>query len=306
MVSFMLYRNILETIGRTPIIRLNRMAPEDGAEVYVKIESFNPTHSVKDRAALAMIEAAEKDGRLRPGMSVVEPTSGNTGIGLAMVCAVKGYRLVLTMPESMSVERRKLLKAMGAELVLTPANESMKGAISKAKEISKGEGFFLPQQFENMANVDVHYHTTAQEIIADLPDLDLFIAGIGTGGTITGIGRALKERRPGTWVVGVEPASSAVLGGGSAGTHRIQGIGAGFKPKIFDRKYVDWILPMNDEDAFAMSRRLAREEGILAGISSGAALSAGLSMAKDLPGKKILILLPDTGERYISTELFGD
>jgi cysteine synthase A len=302
----MLYGNILETIGRTPIIRLNRMAPEGGAEVYVKVESFNPTHSVKDRVALAMIEQAEREGRLRPGMCVVEPTSGNTGIGLAMVCAVKGYRLILTMPESMSVERRKMLKALGAELVLTPANESMNGAICKAKEICKGEGFFLPQQFENMANVDVHHRTTAQEIIADLPDLDLFIAGIGTGGTITGVGKALKERRPGTWVVGVEPASSAVLGGGRPGPHRIQGIGAGFKPKVFDRKYVDWILPVSDEDAIIMARRLAKEEGILAGISSGAALSAGLSMAKDLPGKKALILLPDTGERYISTELFGE
>lgn len=302
----MLYANILQTIGRTPIVRLNRMAPEGGAEVYVKVESFNPTHSIKDRAAVAMIEAAEKDGRLRPGMSVVEPTSGNTGIGLAMVCAVKGYRLMLTMPESMSIERRKLLKALGAELVLTPASEAMNGAINKAKEICKGEGFFLPQQFENMANVDVHYNTTAQEIMADLPDLDLFVAGIGTGGTITGVGKALKEKNPGMWIVGVEPASSSVLGGGRAGPHRIQGIGAGFKPKIFDRKYVDWILPVNDDDAFIMARRLAKEEGILAGISSGAALSAGLSMAKDLPGKKVLILLPDTGERYISTELFGE
>jgi cysteine synthase len=302
----MLYDNILKTIGRTPIVRLNRMASEGGAEVYVKVESFNPTHSVKDRAAMAMIEEAEKKGALKSGMSVIEPTSGNTGIGLAMVCAVKGYHLILTMPDSMSMERRKILKAFGAELVLTPAAQSMTGAVAKAKEMCQGGGFFLPNQFDNLSNADIHYRTTAMEIMADMPDLDLFVAGIGTGGTITGVGKALKEKRAETWVVGVEPASSPVLGGGRPGPHRIQGIGAGFKPKIFDRKYVDWILAVKDEDAYEMARRIAKEEGILAGISGGAALSAGLGMAKELPGKKVLILLPDSGERYLSTDLYPE
>ncbi|OPY34624.1 MAG: cysteine synthase A [Methanomassiliicoccales archaeon PtaU1.Bin124] len=302
----MIYDNILKTIGRTPIVRVNRMAPEGGAEVYVKVESFNPTHSVKDRAALTMIEDAEKSGALRPGMSVVEPTSGNTGIGLAMVCAVKGYRLVLTMPENMSIERCKILKAFGAELVLTPAAEQMGGAVNKAKELFRSGGYYLPNQFENMSNVEAHYMTTAMEILADIPDIDLFVAGVGTGGTLTGVAKRLKETRPGVWVVGVEPATSAVLGGGRPGPHRIQGIGAGFVPKIYDRKFIDWILPVKDEEAYEMARRMAREEGILAGISGGAALSAGLGMAKDLPGKKVLILLPDSGERYLSTDLFTD
>jgi len=302
----MLYENILQTIGRTPIVKLNRMAPKEGAEVYVKIESFNPTHSVKDRAALAMIEDAEKKGILKPGMTVVEPTSGNTGIGLAMVCAVKGYRLILTMPDTMSVERRKILKAFGAELVLTPGAEAMSGALAKAKQYCKECSFFMPNQFENMSNVEVHYRTTAMEILADLPDIDLFVGGVGTGGTMTGVGKALKEKRPGTWVVGVEPATSQVIGGGRSGPHKIQGIGAGFVPKIFDRKYLEWILPVTDEEAFTMARRIAKEEGILAGISGGAALSAGLSMAKDLPGKKVLVLLPDSGERYLSTDLYGE
>ena len=302
----MLYENILQTIGRTPIVKLNRMAPKEGAEVYVKIESFNPTHSVKDRAALAMIEDAEKRGDLKQGMTVVEPTSGNTGIGLAMVCAVKGYRLILTMPDSMSVERRKILKAFGAELVLTPGTQSMSGAVAKAKEYCKDCNFFMPNQFENMSNVEVHYRTTAMEILNDLPDVDLFIGGIGTGGTMTGVGKALKEKRPGTWVVGVEPATSQVIGGGRPGTHRIQGIGAGFVPKIFDRKYLEWILPVTDDEAMEAARRIAKEEGILAGISGGAALSAGLGMAKDLPGKKVLVLLPDSGERYLSTDLYGE
>ncbi|QLH75530.1 MAG: cysteine synthase A [Methanomassiliicoccales archaeon] len=303
----MRFNSILDTIGRTPIVRLNRTVTEGYAEVYVKMESFNPMHSVKDRVALALIEDAEKRGVLRPGMCVVEPTSGNTGIGLAMVCAAKGYRLILTMPENMSSERRKLLSAMGAGVILTPASEGMSGAVMKAKEIcSSSPDHFIPQQFENQANVEIHYRTTAEEILADMPDIDLFVAGIGTGGTITGVGKALKEKKPGTWVVGIEPAGSPVLGGGRPGPHKIQGIGAGFKPKIFDRKYVDWILTVKDEDAYRWARKIAREEGILVGISGGAALSAAMEMAKDLPGKKILALIPDSGERYLSTDLFNE
>ncbi|MFA5313884.1 MAG: cysteine synthase A [Methanomassiliicoccales archaeon] len=303
----MKFNSILETIGRTPIVKLNKIVPEGYAEIYVKIESFNPMGSVKDRVALAMVEDAEKKGTLRPGMKIVEPTSGNTGIGLAMVCAAKGYHLILTMPDTMSVERRKLVAALGAEVVLTPGPEGMAGAVGKAKELCRsGTDCFMPQQFENQANADVHYRTTAEEILADIPDIDLFIAGIGTGGTITGVGRALKEKKPGTWVVGIEPAGSAVLGGGRAGPHKIQGIGAGFKPKVFDRTYVDWILPVKDDDAYDMARKIAKEEGILAGISGGAALSAAMGMAKDLPGKKVLVLLPDSGERYLSTDLFNE
>jgi cysteine synthase len=302
----MMFNSILDTIGRTPIVRLNKIVPEGYAEIYVKMESFNPMHSAKDRVALAMIEDAEKKGILKSGMKVVEPTSGNTGIGLAMVCAAKGYHLILTMPDTMSVERRKLVSALGAEVVLTPGSEGMAGAIAKAKEFCSRSDFYMPQQFENQSNADAHYRTTGQEILADMPDIDLFIAGIGTGGTITGVGRALKERKPGTWVVGIEPAGSPVLTGGRPGPHKLQGIGAGFKPKVFDRTYVDWILPVKDDDAYYMARKLAKEEGILAGITGGAALSAAMGMAKDLPGKKVLVLLPDSGERYLSTDLFNE
>ena len=306
--DIMLYESILQTVGRTPMVRLNNMVPPGSAEVYVKLESFNPTHSIKDRAALAMIEEAERDGRLRPGMCVVEPTSGNTGIGLAMVCAAKRYHLILTMPESMSQERRKLLKALGAEIILTSASEGMTGAVAKAREVCRSqEGSFIPMQFENSANPDVHYRTTAQEILADLPDVNAIVMGIGTGGTITGVGRAIKERKTGAWIIGVEPSASPVLSHGRPGPHRIQGIGAGFVPKVYDRTVVEWVVGVKDEEAIAMTRRLAKEEGILAGISSGAALHVAMEFAQQLgTGKKVLAILPDTGERYLSTDLFSE
>jgi cysteine synthase A len=273
----------------------------------VKIEGRNPGGSVKDRVALHMIQTAEKGGLLKAGMKVVEPTSGNTGIGLAMVCAAKGYHIILTMPENMSVERIKLLRSLGAEVILTPAQAGMAGAIVKAKELCSGSNYCMPNQFNNPANVEAHYLTTGPEILTDLPDIDAFVAGIGTGGTITGVGRYLKERKKGVLIVGVEPAGSPVLSGGRAGTHRIQGIGAGFVPAILDRAVIDRIVPVTDEDAMETARELAKEEGIMAGISSGAALWAGLRLAKELgPGKKIVVLLPDSSERYMSTGLFRD
>jgi len=303
----LLHESVLGTIGGTPLVRLTKLPTEGSSEVFCKLESFNPMHSVKDRIALAMIEEAERSGKLRPGMRVVEPTSGNTGIGLAMVCAVKGYSLTLTMPETMSIERRKLLKALGAEIVLTPGPERMDGAIKCAKDLCrKDKGTFIPMQFENPANPLAH-KVTAAEILKDLPDVDIFVAGIGTGGTITGVGKALKEHRQDIRIIGVEPAASAVLTGGRPGAHGIQGIGAGFVPKALDRRVVDWIFPVRDEDAKRTARELARREGILAGISSGAALCIGLQMAAQFgPGKKMVVLLPDTGERYLSTDLFPE
>ncbi len=302
----MKYDSVLETIGRTPLVRLQRLTDEESAQIYCKLESFNPMSSVKDRIALAMIEEAERDGRLKKGMCVIEPTSGNTGIGLAMVCAAKGYRLILTMPESMSAERRKLLKAMGAELVLTPSQDGMGGAIACAADMCRGrENVFMPQQFENPANPDVHMRTTAREILADMPDLAAFVAGVGTGGTITGVGRVLKSEARDVMIVAVEPSASPVLSGGTAGRHGIQGIGAGFIPKIMDTSVVDRVIKVTDEDAKRTSRDLAKKEGILAGISSGAALYAGLSISRELgKGKKVVVLLPDSGERYLSTDLF--
>lgn len=282
------------------------MLDDRSAQIYCKLESFNPMSSVKDRIALAMIEESERNGKLREGMCVVEPTSGNTGIGLAMVCAAKRYRLILTMPESMSLERRKLLKALGAELILTPAANGMKGAIDSAIEICRGsDKMFMPNQFENMTNPRIHMITTAKEILADLPDLDAFVAGVGTGGTITGVGKVLKFETPGVMIVAVEPASSPVLSGGKAGRHGIQGIGAGFVPKIMDMSVVDRIVRVTDDEAKRVSRELAAKEGILAGISSGAALHAGLEIGRELGnGKKVVVLLPDSGERYLSTDLF--
>jgi cysteine synthase A len=307
----MKFNNILETIGQTPLVRLNRFGGKAAAEIYAKIEASNPTRSVKDRVALAMVEAAEQSGRLRPGMDVVvvEPTSGNTGIGLAMVCAVKGYRTLLTMPESMSVERRKLLKALGAELVLTPRERGMAGALEAAKDIcAKNANACMPQQFENPANPLVHERTTALEVLDDLPDLDAFVAGVGTGGTISGVGRALRSRAAKrVLVVAVEPSGSPVLSGGQPGTHAIQGIGAGFVPKVFDRSVVDRIITVKDEDAKETARQLARREGIVAGVSSGAALFAALQIAEELGrGKKVVVVLPDSGERYLSTDLFPE
>ncbi|MDD1768820.1 MAG: cysteine synthase A [Methanomassiliicoccales archaeon] len=302
----MRYNSILDAIGRTPLVRLNRLVGKDSADVFCKLESFNPMHSVKDRIALAMIEDGERTGRLKPGMAVVEPTSGNTGIGLAMVCAAKGYRLILTMPESMSIERRRLLKALGAELVLTPKAEGMKGAIVRAEAIcADRQDTFMPQQFENPANPSIHEKTTAVEILEDLSDPDAFVSGVGTGGTITGVGRVLRANGLKTLIVAVEPAASPVLSGGKPGPHSIQGIGAGFIPKILDTSIVDRIVKVADEDAKMCARELAKEEGIFVGISSGAATHAALGIAKELgPGKKVVVVLPDFGERYLSTDLF--
>jgi cysteine synthase len=306
----MKFNNILETIGRTPLVRLNRLPGKDDAEVYVKLESANPMRSVKDRIALAMVERAEREGKLRPGSEIVlvEPTSGNTGIGLAMVCAVKGYRLVLTMPESMSIERRRLLKAMGAELVLTPRANGMKGAVERACEIQKeNPNMFMPQQFDNIANPNIHYETTALEILEDLPELDAFVAGVGTGGTITGVGRRLREIGNRALLVAVEPAASPVLSGGKPGPHTIQGIGAGFIPSVLDLKLIDRIIQVKDEDAKVVARELAKKEGMFVGTSCGAAIYGALQLAKELGrGKKIVVVAPDFGERYLSTDLFPE
>lgn len=302
-----IYNNITEKIGKTPLIRINRMNT-GAATVLVKMESFNPLSSVKDRIALAMVEGAERRGELKAGSVIIEPTSGNTGVGLAFVAAVKGYRLIITMPETMSVERRTLLAALGAELVLTDGKLGMKGAIAKAEEIAQATAdSYIPSQFENPDNLQVHYDTTGAEIWADTDgNVDLFIAGVGTGGTISGVGRYLKEHNPGVTVVAVEPASSAVLSNGQAGPHKIQGLGAGFVPAIFDRSVVDEIYTVDDADAGDAARRAAREEGLLVGISSGAALAAALAYAEraEWAGKTIVTVLPDTGERYLSTWLY--
>jgi cysteine synthase A len=299
--------NILELIGDTPMVRLNKVV-DGGALIYAKLEGFNPLSSVKDRIALSMIEAAEKEGKIKPGDTLVEPTSGNTGIGLAFVTAVKGYNLVLTMPDTMSVERRKILKALGAELVLTDGTKGMKGAISKAEELANENGWFQPQQFTNPANPDAHRRTTAMEILEQVPDVDAFVAGIGTGGTITGVGEVLKQKTQKTvHVVAVEPEGSPVLSGGEPGPHKIQGIGAGFVPNVLNTKVYDEIVKVSNEDAFTTSKELAKKEGIFVGISSGAAAWAALKVAKRLgKGKKVVVILPDHGERYLSTTLFGE
>jgi len=298
--------SVLELIGRTPVVRLNKLVSPDMATVWAKLERQNPGGSIKDRVALAMILAAERDGRLRPGGVIVEPTSGNTGIGLAMVAAVKEYRCILVMPDTLSVERRKLFQAYGAEMVLTPGSLGMKGALARAREIAAEiPGAFMPNQFENPANPDIHTHTTALEILAQVPQLDAFVAGVGTGGTVTGVGRHLKEDFPHVTVVAVEPAESAVLSGGQAGSHKIQGIGAGFKPQVLDMDVVDEIVRVSSADALAMTRRLAREEGLLVGISSGAATVAALELARRLGADKTVVtVFPDTGERYLSTPVF--
>ena len=301
---------ILDAVGATPVVKLSRVNAPGAAELFAKLELFNPAGSTKDRIALAMIEAAERDGTLSPGATVIEPTSGNTGVGLALVCAAKGYRLVLTMPESMSLERRALLKSYGAELILTPAEESMDGAIRRAKELlEERPGAFMPQQFENPANPEAHRRTTAQEILACVDaeggKLDAFVAGVGTGGTITGVGQVLRERFPKLLVVAVEPATSAVLSGRPAGPTKLQGLGAGFIPGILDTRIYDRIVTVDDRTAWEMKTRLAREEGILAGISSGAAVVAALAVAKELgAGKRVFTVLPDTGERYFSLETY--
>ncbi len=304
----MIHNNILETIGRTPLVRINKLVAEDDAVLIAKLEFFNPCGSVKDRIGLSMIEAAEKDGSLKPGMTIVEPTSGNTGIALAMTCAVRGYQCVFTMPETMSLERRALLKFLGAEIVLTEGAKGMKGAVEKAEELADKFGYFQPQQFDNPANPEIHRKTTAEEIIKDLGDLnlDFFVVGVGTGGTITGVGEILKKKYHNENVA-VEPRDSAVLSGGKPGPHKIQGIGAGFVPQVYDPQNVDQIIQVSSQDAIRTSRRLAKEEGILAGISAGANVWAALQVARRAgKGKLVLVIVPDLGERYLSTDLFRE
>jgi len=305
-----IYANIIETVGNTPLVRINRVMDGAAAEVVAKVEAFNPLASVKDRIGAAMIEAGEKAGKITADTVLIEPTSGNTGIALAFVCAARGYHLILTMPESMSIERRALLRALGAEVVLTPAAEGMKGAIRKAEELAKETPHaFVPQQFSNPANPEVHRKTTAEEIWRDTDGkVDILVAGVGTGGTITGISEVIKARRPSFRTVAVEPAASPVLSGGTAGPHKIQGIGAGFVPDNLNLQIVDEIIPVENDDAIAMARRAAREEGLLVGISSGAALFAARVVAKreENAGKMIVVVLPSFGERYLSTDLFKD
>jgi len=302
-----IYEDITKTIGNTPLVRINRMAEGGGAEVVAKLESFNPLSSVKDRIGVSMIEAAERDGCLKPDTVIIEPTSGNTGIALAFVCAAKGYRLILTMPETMSFERRTLLRMLGAELILTPGPEGMAGAIWKAEDLIKQTpNSFMPQQFKNPANPEIHRKTTAEEIWRDTDGrVDIFVAGVGTGGTITGVAEVIKPRKPSFQAIAVEPKASPVLSGGKPGPHKIQGIGAGFVPEVLNPKIIDEIIQVANEDAFATAQRLAREEGILCGISSGAALWAALEVSKrpENRGKLIVVVLPDTGERYLSTAL---
>ena len=296
---------VLELIGGTPMVRLNRVVQDGAAEIVAKVESHNPAGSIKDRIALSMIEAAEREGRIKPGDTIVEPTSGNTGIGLAMVAAVKGYRLIVTMPEDMSLARRDLLARYGAEIILTPAIEGMTGAVYAAQELmNENPQYYMPQQFENPANPEVHRRTTAREILAATGGrLDAFVAGVGTGGTITGVGEVLKAEKPDVLIVAVEPARSPVLQGGRAGITAIQGIGAGFAPGILNREVLDEIMSVGDEDAIAMSRRLSREEGLLVGISAGANVVAALKVAKRLGrDKRVVTVLPDTGERYLTME----
>ncbi|TYS61802.1 cysteine synthase A [Sutcliffiella horikoshii] len=298
--------SIDELVGNTPVVKLNRIVEEDMADVYLKLEFMNPGSSVKDRIALAMIDAAIEDGKLKEGDTIIEPTSGNTGIGLAMIAAAKGLKAILVMPETMSLERRNLLRAYGAELVLTPGPEGMGGAIRKAEELAKEKGLFMPQQFNNPANPEIHRNTTGREIVKQFSDgLDAFVSGIGTGGTITGAGEVLKEAFPGIKIVAVEPADSPVLSGGKPGPHKIQGIGAGFVPSILDTNIYDQIITVKNEEAFEYARLAAKREGLLGGISSGAAISAALQVAKELgEGKKVLAIIPSNGERYLSTPLY--
>lgn len=302
-----IYQSVTELVGHTPIVKLNKVVGEDSADFYVKLEFYNPGSSVKDRIALAMIEKAEKDGSLKAGNTIVEPTSGNTGIGLAMIGAAKGYRVVIVMPETMSIERRKLMQAYGAELILTPGSEGITGSINKAKELAEQEGYFMPLQFENPANPEIHEKTTGKEIenAFESKGLDAFVAGIGTGGTITGAGRELKRVYPDLKIYGVEPAESAILEGGQPGPHKIQGIGTGFVPKVLDTEIFDQAIAVSSEDAMATAREVGRKEGLLVGISSGAAIHAALKVAKELgKGKKVLSIVPDNGERYLSTALY--
>ncbi|HJB78392.1 MAG TPA: cysteine synthase A [Candidatus Nosocomiicoccus stercorigallinarum] len=309
-MSNKVFNNINEAIGHTPLVKLNRLTDDNMADVYVKLEFMNPGSSVKDRIALAMIEAAEEAGKLTKDTTIVEPTSGNTGIGLAMVAASKGYKAVLVMPDTMSKERRNLLKAYGAELVLTPGADGMKGAIKKANELAEKDGYFMPQQFENPANPKIHENTTGRELVEQAKSagftIDAFIAGVGTGGTVTGVGHVLKENNPNTKVYALEPSDSPVLSGGESGPHKLQGLGAGFVPDTLDTEVYDGIVKVENETAFEYARKLAKEEGILGGISSGAAVYAALEEAKKLgKGKTVVTVLPSNGERYLSTPLFN-
>jgi len=302
----MMYNNVLDMIGSTPLLKLNKLVKGDMADIFVKLEKFNPAGSIKDRAALGMIEKAEELGLLKEGYTIVEPTSGNTGIALAMIGRIKGYEVIIVMPETMSVERRNLIKAYGAQLVLTDGTKGMKGAINKANEIAEGKSeFFVPQQFNNLANPEKHYRSTAEEILLDVEDLDVFVVGVGTGGTITGVGRRLKEVKSEIKIVAVEPEKSPVLSGGEPGPHKIQGIGAGFVPDIYDGNVVDEIIRISDEEAFEMAKLMAKEEGILVGISTGANIAAAIEVAKKLgKGKKVVTVSPDGGEKYISMGIY--
>ena len=302
----MIYNNVLDMIGKTPVLKLSKLVQGDMADIYVKLEKFNPAGSIKDRAALGMIEKAEELGLLKEGFTIVEPSSGNMGIALAMIGRIKGYEVIIVMPDTMSVERRNLIKAYGAQLVLTDGAKGMKGAINKAKEVAEGKSnFFIPQQFTNLANPEKHYATTAEEIVEDIADIDIFIAGVGTGGTVTGVGRRLKEIVKDIKVVAVEPEKSPVLSGGEPGPHKIQGIGAGFTPDIYDSNVVDEIMKISDEEAFKITKLFASEEGILVGISTGANIAAAIKIAKKIgKGKKIVTVAPDGGEKYISMGIY--
>ena len=302
----MIYNGVLELVGKTPILKVNNLINDENvADIYVKLEKFNPGGSVKDRAALGMIEKAEKEGLLKSGSIIVEPTSGNTGIALAMIGKLKGYKVIIVMPETMSEERRALIKAYGAELILTDGKKGMKGAIAKAEELSKQPGYFIPSQFDNEANKEKHYETTAEEILKDVPDVDVFIAGVGTGGTVTGVSKKLKEKLKNVRTIAAEPEKSKVLSGGKPGPHSIQGIGAGFVPSIYESEVIDEVFAVTDEDAFKEAKEFAAKEGLLVGISTGCALSVAKNIAKEIgKDKKIVLIAPDGGEKYISMGLY--
>ncbi len=303
----MKHNDITTTIANTPLVKLNRMVNEDMAEIYVKIESFNPSGSVKDRASLYMIKAAEKEGLLKEGGTIIEPTSGNTGIGLAMIGASRGYKVILVMPDTMSVERQKLMKAYGAEIILTPGKTGMSGSVALAEKMALENNYFLPYQFKNHQNFMAHYETTAEEVLKDIPHLSAFVAGVGTGGTISGSGKRFKEVNSKIEVIAVQPTDSPILTGGNAGPHKLQGLGANFIPDIYDGKYIDEVMSITSDQAFETARNLAKKEGILAGISSGANVYAAIDVAKRLgKGKTVVTILPDTGERYLTTGLFDN